>query len=88
MSWKTWSSDGTARRRARLDSPGAAAAEIKTRALTNRYNARPAWLANLHAALDRAVRAVCGWDDPEPTAVVEDAVLGRRLALNRERNRT
>jgi hypothetical protein len=52
---------------------------------TNLYNQRPAWLANAHAALDRAVWAAYGWDDPDPAAVPEDAILARLLALNLER---
>jgi hypothetical protein len=70
------------RRRAWLDPPDASAAELKKRTLTNLYNARPAWLANLHAALDRAVWAAYGWDDPDPAAVAEDELLARLLALN------
>ncbi len=58
---------------------------MTNQALTNLYNRRPAWLANLHAALDRAVRAAYGWQDDDLAAVAEDAVLGRRLALNAER---
>jgi hypothetical protein len=58
---------------------------LKQRTLTNLYNARPAWLANAHAALDRAVWAAYGWDDPEPAGVDEDTVLARLLALNLER---
>ncbi len=50
-----------------LDPEGADAAILKTRTLTNLYNGRPAWLANAHAALDRAVWAAYGWDDPDPT---------------------
>ncbi len=40
---------------------------------------------NLHAALDRAVWAAYGWDDPDPATTEEDAILGRLLALNGER---
>jgi hypothetical protein len=40
----------------------------------------------LHAALDRAVWAAYGWDDPDPSAVDEDALLARLLALNQERS--
>jgi hypothetical protein len=36
----------------------------------------------LHADLDRAVWAAYGWDDADPAAVPEDAILGRLLALN------
>ena len=43
----------------------------------------------LHAALDRAVWVAYGWEDDDPTAAEEDAVLARLLALNGERaNRT
>jgi len=44
-----------AARRAYLDPPDATPEELKKRTLTNLYNARPAWLAMLHADLDRAV---------------------------------
>jgi hypothetical protein len=36
---------------------GASEAELRKRTLTNLYNARPAWMANAHAVLDRAVFA-------------------------------
>jgi len=72
-------------RRNWLDPEGADAATLKKRTLTNLYNARPTWLANAHAALDRAVWAAYGWDDPEPAAVLEDTILARLLALNLER---
>ena len=74
------------RRRAWLDPEGADAAELKKRTLTALYNARPAWLATLHAALDRAVWAAYGWEDADPAAVEEDAILARLLALNVERH--
>jgi len=48
--------------------------------------ARPAWLAHLHPALDRAVWAAYGWGDPDPAAVAEDAILARLLALNGARS--
>ncbi len=73
-------------RSAWLNPPDADAATLKTRTLTNLYNARPAWLANAHTALDRAVWAAYGWDDPEPTTVPEDVILSRLLALNAERS--
>ncbi len=71
-------------RRAWLDPPGATAAELKKRTLTNLYNARPAWLAQAHAALDRAVWAAYGWED-EPDATPDEAILARLLVLNGER---
>ncbi len=62
-------------------------AELKKRTLTNLYNARPAWLANAHEALDRAVAAAYGWDDYSPD-MAEEEILRRLLALNRERSAT
>jgi hypothetical protein len=61
---------------------------LKKRTLTNLYNERPTWLAMLHADLDRAVWDAYGWDDAEPAAVAEDAILGRLLALNQDRAKT
>ena len=58
---------------------------MRRRTLTNLYNERPTWLANLHAALDRAVWAAYGWDDPDPAAVAAEEILARLLALNLER---
>jgi len=75
-------------RRAWLDPPGASEAELKKRTLTNLYNTRPAWLANLHAALDRAVWAAYGWNDADPEAVAEEVILSRLLALNLARSKT
>ncbi len=71
-----------------LDPEGADEAELKKRTLTNLYNARPQWLRNAHAALDRAVWDAYGWDDPEPASVEEDTILARLLALNLERTET
>jgi methylase of polypeptide subunit release factors len=56
----------------------ACAARLKDRTLTKLYNARPAWLANSHAALDAAVAAAYGW----PADLPDDAILERLLALN------
>ena len=41
----------------------AAAGHLSKRTLTNLYNARPAWLANLHRDLDAAVYATYGWGE-------------------------
>ena len=38
-----------------------AAVELRKRTLTNLYNARPQWLSDAHAALDRVVAAAYGW---------------------------
>jgi len=64
-----------------LNPPDLAEAELKRRTLTNLYNARPTWLANAHAALDRAVLDAYGW----PHDLSDDALLARLLALNAER---
>ncbi|HMP43083.1 MAG TPA: class I SAM-dependent DNA methyltransferase, partial [Roseiflexaceae bacterium] len=64
-----------------LNPPDASAEELKKRTLTNLYNARPAWLANAHAALDAAVFAAYGW----PADLRDDEILARLLALNLER---
>ncbi|MBA2290371.1 MAG: hypothetical protein H0V98_08315 [Chloroflexia bacterium] len=40
-----------------LNPPGSTEVELKKRTLTNFYNAHFTWLANAHAALDRAVWA-------------------------------
>ena len=53
--------------------------------LTKLYTERPAWLAQAHAALDAAVAAAYGWADA-PTAMADEEILRRLLALNRERS--
>ncbi|MBS7349623.1 MAG: class I SAM-dependent DNA methyltransferase, partial [Comamonas sp.] len=60
-------------------------AELKKRTLTNLYNARPAWLALAHEALDKAVAAAYGWQDYTPAMPDED-ILRRLLALNLARS--
>ena len=52
--------------------------------LTKLYTERPAWLAQAHEALDVAVTAAYGWPD-YCTAMPDDEILRRLLALNRER---
>ena len=61
-----------------LNPPGASAAELKKRTLTNLYNQRPTWLAQAHARLDAAVFAAYGW----PPDLADEEVLARLLALN------
>jgi type II restriction/modification system DNA methylase subunit YeeA len=73
-------------RRAWLNPEGADPAELKKRTLTNLYNARPTWLANAHAALDRAVWSAYAWPaEEDPATGEEEVILGRRLALNASR---
>jgi len=57
---------------------------VAARTLTALYNARPAWLQMAHAALDRAVFAAYGWPE-DPSALADDEILARLLALNRAR---
>ncbi len=55
-----------------------AAKQLKKRTLTNLYNERPTWLANLHSQLDQAVFAAYHW----PSDVTEEQILEHLLALN------
>lgn len=64
-----------------LNPPGAGAAELKPRTLTNLYNQRPAWLDLAHRKLDAAVLAAYGW----LADLSEDEILRRLLRLNLER---
>ena len=56
---------------------------LRQRTLTNLYNDRPTWLANIHDALDTAVAAAYGW----PTDVADEEVLEHLLTLNYHRAR-
>ena len=63
-----------------------AAAILKTRTLTNLYNARPAWLDHAHKALDQAVADSYGWgDDWRAGKLTDDEILARLFRLNQER---
>ena len=55
-----------------------AAAALKKCTLTNLYNARPQWLADVHAALDAAVAAAYGW----AADISDDDALRELLRLN------
>ena len=67
-----------------LNPPDANEAELKKRTLTNLYNERPSWLANLHVALDRAVWIAYGWDD-DPAQTTDEQILQRVLSVNSAR---
>jgi len=69
-----------------LNPEGATEAELKKRTLTNLYNARPTWLANAHAVLDRAVFAAYGWPE-DPEELSEEEMLKRLLELNTQRSK-
>ena len=56
----------------------AAAKQLKSRTLTNLYNAHPQWLADAHSNLDAAVAEAYGWD----TDISEDEALAELFALN------
>lgn len=64
-----------------LHPEGVSATELRRRTLTNLYNQRPTWLANIHARLDAAVSEAYGW----PPDLADGEVLERLLALNLER---
>ena len=70
-----------------IPADAAAARELKRRTLPNLCNARPAWLAHAHAALDAAVAAAYGWGDEWAEGMDDDAILARLFALNQERAR-
>jgi len=58
---------------------------LKKRTLTNLYNERPAWLANVHRGLDAAVAKAYGWTD-YTEGMSDEEILGRLLKLNLERS--
>jgi hypothetical protein len=59
--------------------------DLNERTLTKLYNARPAWLAAAHAALDAAVATAYGWAD-YTAEMPDEVVLQRLLAMNVERS--
>jgi len=65
-----------------LNPPGADAALLRRRTLTNLYNERPAWLDLAHSRLDRAVHAAYGW----PYPLADEDILERLIALNLRRS--
>ncbi|MHB8391420.1 MAG: class I SAM-dependent DNA methyltransferase [Acidobacteriaceae bacterium] len=69
------------KRDAWLNPPNAPPEELRKRTLTNLYNARPTWLAELHRKLDEAVFAAYGW----PATLTDAELLDRLLALNHTR---
>jgi type II restriction/modification system DNA methylase subunit YeeA len=69
------------KRDAWLNPAGASEEELKTRTLTNLYNARPSWLAEAHRNLDEAVFAAYGW----PATLADAEVLEHLLTLNQQR---
>jgi type II restriction/modification system DNA methylase subunit YeeA len=69
------------KRDAWLNPPDANAEALSMRTLTNLYNERPTWLADLHRRLDEAVFAAYLW----PSSLTDAEVVERLLALNHER---
>ena len=65
------------------DQPALTGKALRQRTLTNLYNDRPTWLANIHDELDAAVAAAYGW----PADLADEEVLERLLALNYHRAR-
>jgi hypothetical protein len=64
-----------------LNPPGATAAELKSRTLTNLYNQRPTWLTTVYAQLDNAVFEAYDW----PADLGDEEILARLLELNLSR---
>jgi type II restriction/modification system DNA methylase subunit YeeA len=73
--------DVVAKRDDWLNPPDISAEELKARTLTNLYNARPVWLADVHRKLDEAVFAAYGW----PATLTDAELLEHLLALNHQR---
>jgi len=65
-----------------LNPPGLSDVELAKRTLTNLYNQRPQWLADVHARLDAAVLDAYGW----PADIADDDLLACLLELNLERS--
>jgi hypothetical protein len=65
-----------------LNPPGADAAVLVRRTLTNLYNERPTWLDRAHERLDQAVHAAYGW----PFPLRDEEILGRLIELNLSRS--
>jgi SAM-dependent methyltransferase len=65
-----------------LNPPGADAAVLQRRTLTNLYNEPPTWLARAHGVLDLAVYAAYGW----PPRLGDEEILERLIALNLSRS--
>lgn len=61
-----------------LHPEGATNAELKKRTLTNLYNDRPTWLAQIHERLDKAVIEAYGWLHD----ISDEEILKNLLALN------
>jgi len=61
-----------------LNPPGMSEAELSKRTLTNLYNARPTWLAQIHTRLDGAVLDSYSW----PHDLSDKDVVARLLELN------
>lgn len=64
-----------------LNPVGATDEELRKRTLTNLYNERPSWLAQVHERLDRAVHDAYGWEYP----LDSDEVLNRLVKSNLSR---
>ena len=85
--WKRYVVDGDARGIGTAKYPRVVpkddktAALLKKRTLTNLYNERPAWLANVHRKLDEAVFAAYGWSP----GLSDDELLAKLLELNLSR---
>ncbi len=66
-----------------LNPPNINDQQLKNRTMTNLYNSRPAWLANAHEDLDKAVLKAYGW----PESLADNEILEKLLELNRNRSK-
>lgn len=64
-----------------LNPPDTAEELLKSRTLTNLYNAQPTWLIDAHRTLDEAVFGAYGWNN----LIEDDEIIDRLLHLNHER---
>jgi type II restriction/modification system DNA methylase subunit YeeA len=63
-----------------LNPPNLPSEELELRSLTNLYNQRPAWLADVHSRLDTAVVAAYGWPIGMEGAQLREGLLALNLA--------
>lgn len=59
----------------------AAASELRTRTITNLYNAKPEWLVQIHKELDAVVATAYGW----PAEISDEDALAKLMELNAAR---
>jgi type II restriction/modification system DNA methylase subunit YeeA len=68
-----------------LNPPGADAAMLQPRTLTNLYNEQPIWLERAHARLDQAVHAAYGWPYPLDDGEVLELLIDLNVSRSEDR---